>query len=54
VSITLFKKGIAYEIKWKNIVQPDREQMKIWRMRIASWLPRAKNTHSHNVILFFR
>jgi len=27
-----------YEIMWKNIVQPDRPQMTIWRMRIACWI----------------
>ena len=52
-SITLFKKGTAYETKWKNIVDPYMEQMKIWRMRIARWLPTAKNTHSDNVRLIF-
>jgi hypothetical protein len=34
-----------YEIMWKNIVQPDRPQMAIWRMRIACWLPTATNTY---------
>ena len=24
--------------------------MKIWRMRIACWIPKATNTHSENVI----
>jgi hypothetical protein len=36
---------------WKNIVQPDRPQMKIRRMRIASWVPYATNTHSESVII---
>ena len=36
---------------WKNIVQPDRPQMTIWRMRIACWIPKATNTHSEYVIL---
>ena len=35
---------------WKNIVEPDRLQMKIWRMRIACWMTKAKNTHSECVI----
>ena len=26
---------VVYEIMWKNIVQPDRQQMTIWRMRIS-------------------
>jgi hypothetical protein len=36
---------------WKNIVQPDRPQMTIRRMRIACWIPKATNTHSGCVIL---
>jgi hypothetical protein len=35
---------------WKNIVQLDRPQMKIWRMRIACWMTKATNTHSDCVI----
>jgi hypothetical protein len=35
---------------WKITVQPDRPQ-KIWRMRIARWIPKATNTHSEYVIL---
>ena len=26
-------------------VEPDRSQMRIWRMRIACWVPKATNTH---------
>jgi len=46
---------------WDNveyIVQPDRTnmigrmlQMAIWRMRIACWIPKAKNTHSQYVTI---
>ena len=36
------------EIMWKN---PDRQQMKIWRMRILCWIPKVTNTHSEYVIL---
>ena len=41
----------VYEIMWTNIVQPDRPQMTIRRMRIACWIPKATNTHSQYVIL---
>jgi len=41
----------VYEIKWKNIVQPGRSQMAIWRKRFACWIPKATNTHSEYVIL---
>jgi hypothetical protein len=29
---------------------PERPQMKIWRMRISRWVPKATNTHSEYVI----
>jgi len=29
---------------WKNIVEPGRPHMTIWRMRIAWWIPMATNT----------
>jgi hypothetical protein len=46
-SATIFNENRAvYEIMWKNIVQPDRPQMTIWRMRIACWIPKATNTDS--------
>jgi hypothetical protein len=31
---------------WKNIVEPNSPQMKIWRMHIACWIPKATNTNS--------
>ena len=35
----------------KNIVvEPDRPQMTIWRMRIACWIPKATDTHSEYII----
>jgi hypothetical protein len=36
---------------WKIIVDTDRPQMTIWRMRIACWIPEATNTRSEYVIL---
>jgi len=36
---------------WKNTVETDSPQMKIWRMRVACWIPKATNTHSEYVIL---
>jgi len=29
---------------WKNILEPDRPQKKICRMRIACWIPKATDT----------
>jgi hypothetical protein len=46
-----FENCAVYEIMWKNIVEPDRPQMTIWRMRIACWIPKATNTHLEYVIL---
>ena len=40
----------VYEIIWKNIVEPDRQQMTVWRMHIACWIPKATNTLSESVI----
>ena len=46
-----FRKSYIYKVMWKNIVQPGRPQIIIWRMRIACWMPKATNTHSEYVIL---
>ena len=35
---------------WNYVVQPDRPQMTIWRMRCASCITKATNTHSEYVI----
>jgi len=35
----------------KKIVEPDRPQMTIWRMRIACSVPETTNTHSQYVLL---
>jgi hypothetical protein len=50
-SITFFENRAVYEIMCKNIVEPDRPQMTIWRMRIARWITKATHTHSQYVIL---
>ena len=42
----------VYEIMSRNIVEPGRPQMTIWRMCIACWIPEATNTHSVYVTLF--
>jgi hypothetical protein len=35
----------------KYRIKSDRPQIKIWRMRIACWITKAKNTHSEYLIL---
>jgi hypothetical protein len=34
----------------KNILEPVRLKMPIWRMRIACWMPKATNTPSEYVL----
>jgi len=36
---------------WQNIVEPDMPQIKVWRMRVACWIPKAINTYAEYVIL---
>jgi len=52
VSITCLssENRAVYEVMRKNIVEPDRPQMTIRRMRIACWIPKATNTHSKYLI----
>jgi len=45
------EKHAAFKIMWKNVVQPNRPQMKIGRMPITSLLPKSTNSHSEYVIL---
>ena len=40
----------VYEIVWKNMVEADRPQMTIWRVRIACWITKVTETHSEYVI----
>ena len=49
-SVTVFFNCAIYEIMLKNILEPGKPQMTIWRMRIACWIPEATNTHSEYVI----
>ena len=34
----------VYELNWKNMVEPDRSQMTIWRMGTACWIPKATSS----------
>jgi hypothetical protein len=49
--INLIENLTVYEMFWENILQSDRPQIKIWRMRIACWIPKATNTFSQYVTL---
>jgi hypothetical protein len=48
-SIIFFVRAL-YEIIWKNIIEPDRQQMTVWGMCIACWIPQATNTHTEYII----
>jgi hypothetical protein len=41
-----FENRSPYEIMWKCVVEPDRPQMVIWRMRNECWIIMATNTRS--------
>jgi hypothetical protein len=45
-----FENRAVYEIMWRNVVEPVKPQMTIWRRRIACWMPKAINTHSKYVV----
>jgi hypothetical protein len=47
----VFRKSRLYELRRKNIVEPDRPQMTMWRTSIACWVTKAKHTHTQYVIL---
>jgi len=47
----LFENPTVNEKMWKNNVHRDRPLMKIWRMRIACWIPKATNTHTHTQVV---
>ena len=51
--IFFFENRAVYEIMWKNIVERGRTQMTLWGMRIACWIPKATNTHTHSVCIIF-
>jgi len=42
MSKNVFFNRAIYEIVWKNIVEPGRPQMTIWRVRIAYWIPKIR------------
>jgi hypothetical protein len=48
---TLTENRAVYEKLWKSMVQPDRPQMTIWRMRFVCWIIKATYLHSEYVIL---
>ena len=47
-SITFF--SAVYEV-WKNIAEPGRPQVTIWRKCVICWIPTATDTHSQHVVI---
>ena len=50
ITLFLFENRAVCEIMWKNMVEWDRQHMRVWGMRIACWIPKATYTHSEYVI----
>ena len=50
-AIFFFENHTVYEKMWKSTAEPDRPQMKIWRMHFACWIAKAIDTASEYVIL---
>jgi hypothetical protein len=49
VQYLFFENRPVYEKMWENIVQRGWPQMRIGRKRIACWIPKATNTHTHTI-----
>ena len=43
-----FENLVVYEIMWKNTVQSDVPQMKIWRTCVLCWMTEATKKHAQN------
>jgi hypothetical protein len=52
--ITFIIHCALYEITWKDIVEPDRPQVTILRVRITRWIPTATHTHTHWICNIYR
>jgi hypothetical protein len=46
-----FLNRAVYETMWKTVLERDRPQMTLWRMRIVRWITEAQNTFSDYVII---
>jgi len=48
-----FESHADYEAVWKNIVESNRPQMIIWRMRVACWITKTIDTRNIEYLLLF-
>ena len=44
------KNRVVCVVIWKTVVEPDRSQMTVWRMRFPCWITKAIDTHSEYVL----
>ena len=51
MSSNFFGNPAVCGVMWKNIVEPERPQMTVWRIRISCCIPKATNTLSEYVLL---
>ena len=50
----IFENHASYVIIWKNMVEPDRPRMTIWRICISCWIHKSTNRHSeYEIIIAF-
>ena len=47
-SVTFSENSTVYDKMRKNIAEWGRPHFTIWLMRIARWIPKATNTHTHS------
>ena len=50
-SMTFIENRALYDITRKSIVEPERSHMTVWRMSIASCVPKATDTHSEYITI---
>ena len=48
-TVTFSENRAVYQIMWKNMVETDRPQMTIQRIRFAFWVTKVIETHSEYV-----
>jgi hypothetical protein len=54
-NVCFFRENRAvYEIMWKYVVEPDRPQMTVWRMRVVFWMTMAADTHLSTATMVVR
>jgi len=47
---TFFQRSAIEEILLENIIEQEKSQITVWRVRIACWIPKACNTFFCNIL----